>query len=304
MTIFLSDEPHGRPGNAGPDLLLIDDDPNPDVRHTVAHARLRHEPRDEPPPPRRPAVGPQRPGPPRGPPQRPPGRPPPGHGGSRRGRRRGRPPPRRRHGPQGAGGVRRTLQAAEDQAGGDAGGRGEGVGQPEAARRRGAVAEHDLPLRESDAVAQQHDRPQANTASVAGGGGGPGEEQAPRPRRPQRPAGGGEEAEAHVDSGAREAQPGGLFRRAAAALGGEDRRHRREAGPEEERGARLVLQPAAETEAHEVRGAALTRREFRFSISVNWARIGRTWGDAVETPFVIISAGFFINYAQSTVNNS
>ena len=34
-----------------------------------------------------------------------------------------------------------------------------------------------------------------------------------------------------------------------------DRRNRREAGPEEERGARVVLQPAPEAEAHEVRRA-------------------------------------------------
>ena len=34
-----------------------------------------------------------------------------------------------------------------------------------------------------------------------------------------------------------------------------DRCDRRETGPEEERGARVVLQPAPEAEAHEVRGA-------------------------------------------------
>jgi hypothetical protein len=49
----------------------------------------------------------------------------------------------------------------------------------------------------------------------------------------------------------------------AAAVWGEDCGDRREAGPEEERGARVVLQPAAEAEAHEVRRAALTARRRR-----------------------------------------
>jgi len=47
---------------------------------------------------------------------------------------------------------------------------------------------------------------------------------------------------------------------AASAVRGEDRCDRREAGPEEERGARVVLQPAAKAEEDEVRGAALTAR--------------------------------------------
>jgi len=49
----------------------------------------------------------------------------------------------------------------------------------------------------------------------------------------------------------------------AEAVRGENCGDRREAGPEEERGARVVLQPAAEAEAHEVCCAALTARRRR-----------------------------------------
>ncbi|CAN0078227.1 unnamed protein product, partial [Bubo scandiacus] len=45
----------------------------------------------------------------------------------------------------------------------------------------------------------------------------------------------------------------------------EDRRHRREAGPQEERGPRLVLQPAPEAEAHEVLGRIYERELFSSS---------------------------------------
>ena len=51
---------------------------------------------------------------------------------------------------------------------------------------------------------------------------------------------------------AREALAGGILRRAAAAQRGEDRSHRREARPQEERGPGLVLQPAAEAEEDEI----------------------------------------------------
>jgi len=40
-----------------------------------------------------------------------------------------------------------------------------------------------MPIRVAHAVAQQHDRAQAHTASVAGGGGSAGEKQAPRSGR-------------------------------------------------------------------------------------------------------------------------
>ena len=63
-----------------------------------------------------------------------------------------------------------------------------------------------------------------------------------------------QEAQAHVDSGAREALPGGVLRHPAAPFRREDRADRREVGPQEERCARVVLQPAAETEADEVLG--------------------------------------------------
>lgn len=55
-----------------------------------------------------------------------------------------------------------------------------------------------------------------------------------------------------------ETVPGSLLCRPAASLRREDCGHCREAGPEEERGARLVLQSAAETKAHEVCRATLT----------------------------------------------
>jgi len=98
---------------------------------------------------------------------------------------------------------------------------------------------------------------------VAGGGGGAGEEQTAGPGRAERAAGRREEAQAHVDRGARETVAGGVLRRAAEAVRREDRGHRREARLEEERGEGVVLQPAAETEAHEVRRPALTGRLVR-----------------------------------------
>lgn len=161
-------------------------------------------------------------------------------------------------GPPGAGGVCGAVQTAPDQAGGDAGRRGQGVGEPEAAGRGCAVPVHHLPLRVADAVTQQHDRAQAHPAGLAGRGGGASQEQASRPGRAVRAACGGEEAQEDVHRGAGEAFPRGLLRRATAALGREDRRHRREARPQEECGACLVLQPAPEAEAYEVRGATLT----------------------------------------------
>lgn len=93
---------------------------------------------------------------------------------------------------------------------------------------------------------------------MARGGRGAGQEQKARPRRAECAARRREEAEADLHRRAREAQPRSVLRGAATALRREDSRHRGEARPQEERSAGVVLQPAAETEAHEVRGAALT----------------------------------------------
>ncbi|CAM9487030.1 unnamed protein product, partial [Bubo scandiacus] len=162
--------------------------------------------------------------------------------------------PGARGGPAGAGGVRRAVQAAAGAAGGDPGRRGGGSGGAEAAGGGFAEPEHDLSLRVADAVAQQHDGAAAGAPGLAGGGRG----RAPRPRRRPRAAGGRRaQAQADLDRRPREALAGGLLRPPAPALLREDRRHRREAGPQEERGARLVLQPAPEAEAHEVLGRAL-----------------------------------------------
>lgn len=114
-----------------------------------------------------------------------------------------------------------------------------------------------MPVRVADAVAQQHDSAEANPAGVAGGGGGAGQEQTPRPRRAQRASGWREEAETHVDRGAREAVAGSVLCGAAEAVGREDRGHRGETGPQKERGPGVVLQSAAETETHEVCGPTL-----------------------------------------------
>lgn len=140
----------------------------------------------------------------------------------------------------------------------DAGGRGQGARQPEAAGRRRPLPVDDLPLRVPHPLAQQHDRPETDPPGVARGGRGPGEEQAPRPGRAQRVARRGEEAQEDVDRRAGEEEPGGVLRGAAEAVGGEDSRDRGEAGPQEERGEGVVLQPAAEAEEDEVRGATLT----------------------------------------------
>lgn len=115
-----------------------------------------------------------------------------------------------------------------------------------------------MPVRVADTVAQQHDRPEAHTSGLAGGGGSAGEKQTAGPGRAERAAGRREEAEAHVDRGARETVPGGVLRRAAETVGREDRGHRGETRSKEERGQGVVLQSAAKTETHEVRRPALT----------------------------------------------
>jgi len=182
-----------------------------------------------------------------------------GRGGWHDRRRRwcGAPAPRHRHGSPRARGVRRAVQAAADQAGRDAGRRRQGAGQPQAAGRRRPVPEHHMPVRVADAVAQQHDSAQAHPAGVAGGGGGAGQEQAPRSGRAERASGRREEAEAHVDRGARETVAGSVLRRAAAAVGREDRGHSGKARPEKECGQSVVLQPEAKAKAHEVCGPTL-----------------------------------------------
>lgn len=182
-----------------------------------------------------------------------------GRGGrhDRRRRRCRAPTSRHRHRSTRAGGVRRAVQAAPHQAGRNAGGRRQGAGQPQAAGRRCPVPEHHMPVRIVDAVAQQHDRTQADPAGVAGGGGSAGQEQTPRPGRAERASGRREEAEAHFDRGARKTVAGSVLRRAAAAVGREDRGHSGKARPEEERGQSVVLQPEAEAKAHEVCGPTL-----------------------------------------------
>ena len=84
--------------------------------------------------------------------------------------------------------LRRAVQAAADQAGRHPGWRGQGAGQPQAAWGGGAQSEHNLSVtdkiylhlnslswfcpqvRVPDAVPQQHDRPEACAARLAGGG--------------------------------------------------------------------------------------------------------------------------------------
>lgn len=116
-----------------------------------------------------------------------------------------------------------------------------------------------MSIRVADVVAQQHDRPEADTPGVARGSRGPGEEQKARPGRPVSAARWREEAKKDEHSRAREAIAGGVLRRAAAAVRREDRCDRGEARPEEERRQGLVLQSATEAEAHEIRCPALTR---------------------------------------------
>lgn len=203
----------------------------------------------------------------------------------RRERRHRTPTPGHGHWPPGTGGVRGALQAAADQAGGNAGGRGQSARKPQAARGRGAVPEHHMSVRVAHAVAQQHDRPEAHSAGVAGGGWGAGQEQAPRPGRAERAAGRREKTEAHVDRRAGKTVAGGVLRRAAAAVRREDRGHCGEAGPEEERGPSVVLQSETKTEAHEVRSPTLTGfRVLRPSLPITkkkhvliWFALKRSW---------------------------
>lgn len=264
--LFLDASRYGRSRPPRADIVVDHDHTDPDVGRvrprSAAPQRVRRG-HDERPPSPSPALGRRT----ERAPASPPSPSPPSRGG--RGRcRGGRYDQRRRrhraaasghgHGPAGAGGVRGALQAAADQAGRDASGRGQGAGQPETAGCRRAVPEHHMPVRVADAVAQQHDRAEAHTAGVAGGSGGAGEEQAPGPGRAQRVAGRREEAEAHFHSGARETVAGGVLRGAAEAVGREDRGHCGETRPEEERGPGVVLQPEAKAKAHEVRGPTLT----------------------------------------------
>lgn len=261
--LYVADEPSGdgESGHAGPGEL--DDHVDAHVgehgrRAGAPHGhprplRLRRHERDDgpPPPPREPGR--------RGWQRAASGAPSSGHGGGCRGRGRGRPPPGCGHRSQRIGGVRGEVQAEAHQAGRDAGGRGQGVGQPEAARCRRPVPVDDMPIRVPHVVPQQHDRVEADPPSVARGGGGAGEEQEAGPGRPVRAARRGEEEEEDQYSSARETIVGGVFRCPAAAVRREDRRDRGETRPEEERGQGVVLQPAAEAEAHEIRCPTLTR---------------------------------------------
>lgn len=88
------------------------------------------------------------------------------------------------------------------------------------------------------------------------------EEQASRPRRPERSACRGEKKKTYVNSRAGETISGSVLCRSAAALGRENSRHCREIRSEKERRPGVVLQPAAETETNEIRGATLTADVF------------------------------------------
>lgn len=108
-----------------------------------------------------------------------------------------------------------------------------------------------------DIVAQQYDRPEADPPRLAGGSRSADEKQAPGSGSAVRPSGRRKEAQEDVDRSAGEAIARGLFRRPAAPLGRENRRHCRETRPQKERRPRLVLQPAPEAEAHEIRRSTI-----------------------------------------------
>ncbi|PBC26071.1 homeobox protein [Apis cerana cerana] len=77
------------------------------------------------------------------------------------------PHPNNRPHHQRIGGVRREVQAEAHQAGRDAGGRGQGVGELEVARCRRAVPVDDMPVRVPHVVPQQHDRKRSLEAYFA-----------------------------------------------------------------------------------------------------------------------------------------
>lgn len=153
---------HGRPRPAGTHLVIDDDHSDSDVgrvRTRSAPSQCVWRGHDERPPPPSSALGRRAQRPPPPPP------PPPSSSRGRRGRgrsgrhdrrrRRHRPPtPGHGHGSEGTGSVRRTFQAATDQTGRDASRRRQGARQPQTARRRSAVAEHDMSFRVSDVIAQ------------------------------------------------------------------------------------------------------------------------------------------------------
>lgn len=107
---------------------------------------------------------------------------------------------------------------------------------------------------------------------MARGSRGAGQEQAAGPRCAERASSRREKTQENFHRSAGEEKSGGLFRGATAAVRREDHGDRGEAGPQEERGARVVLQPATETEADEVCGAALTGGRRRRS-AVSRARV-------------------------------
>lgn len=109
--------------------------------------------------------------------------------------------------------------------------------------------EYHLQVRVPDAVTQQHGGPETDLGGLAGRGGAGAEGEDVQAGDLQR---GRQKEETHVYRGPGEALPGGLFRRAAEALVGEDRRNCGETGPEKERGPGLVLQSEAKAETNEV----------------------------------------------------
>lgn len=158
---------------------------------------------------------------------------------------------RRRSGARsaGAGVVRWAVQTKADQTRGNAGGRGRGPGQPQDPRGRMSEPEYHLQVRVPDAVSQQHGGPETHPGGLAGWSGAGAEREDVQTGDLQR---GRQETETHFHRGPGEALPGGLLRRAAEALVGEDRSHSGEAGPEKKRGPSLVLQSEAKAETNEV----------------------------------------------------
>lgn len=108
---------------------------------------------------------------------------------------------------------------------------------------------YHLQVRVPDAVSQQHGGPETDLGGLARWGGAGSEREDVQTGDLQR---GRQKKETHVYRGPGEALPGGLFRRAAEALVGEDCRNCRETGPEKERGPGLVLQSEAKAETNEV----------------------------------------------------
>jgi len=143
------------------------------------------------------------------------------------------------------GAVRQAVQAAPDQAGLHAGGRGARSRHP---LRQRLLPDHNMQVRGAPTELQEHVQTQAPAQQMAGGGG----LHLGKPDQPGQDRRAGEEEEkADLDRGECQRGPGEPFPQVPETRGGGDHLAGGQPAAREGSGAGLVLQPAAEGEAHD-----------------------------------------------------